>query len=101
MESQIDIIPIALNEREMVVLNERFDNNRILGNRIIIDCTVNYIDYIKFKNKQRVEQLHDINRVRLYKGLFLPFKLLGIDGNQPINAYSNEDEELYIEWKWF
>ena len=39
----------------MVVLNERFDNNRISSNRTIIDYTVDYADYMKFKNKQRVE----------------------------------------------
>ena len=51
MKSWIDIIAIALNDREMEVVNERFKDIKIIGNRTIIDYVIDYIDHIKLKNK--------------------------------------------------
>ena len=101
MKSQIDIYAIALNERDMKVVNERFDDTKIPRNRTIMDYAIDYVNHIKLKNKKQKEYLHDINRVRLYKGVFFPFELLGIDRNKLTNIYWNKDELSLIEWRWF
>ena len=85
----------------MKVVNERFDDTKITRNRTIMDYAIDYVDHIKLKNKKQKEYLHDINRVRLYKGVFFPFELLGIDRNKLTSTYQNKDELSLIKWRQF
>ena len=50
MENWIDICVTALNKRDIEIMNERFDNTKITGNRTIMDYTIDYVDHIKLKN---------------------------------------------------
>jgi len=59
----------------------------MLGNLLIIDYTVKFIDTLKLTSKIRQEWLHDINRVRVFKGMILLFELIEIDGRLITNAY--------------
>jgi len=45
--------------------------------------------YVANENDQCIK-MQRINRVRLYKRMFLPFKLVNVDRGQPINAYYNQ-----------
>ena len=49
-------------------------------------------------SKKRKQILNDINDLRLYKGLVLPFELIGIDRKQSINTYHNNRESSLVEW---
>ena len=53
---------------------------------------------IKYKNKLKLkkEVLQKINRVRLYKYIILPFKLVGIDGGYTIYCYQHKEEASSI-----
>ena len=57
----------------------------IMQNIIVIDYTITYIQQIG--RKQLV--LQKINRVRLYKKVLLPFKLIRIDGGILTSCYYN------------
>ena len=36
--------------------------------------------------------IYNLNQVRFFKGLMLPFELVGIDGMKYTNAYTNKEE---------
>jgi len=54
-ESWIDIIVTSLHERELTVINNKFEKKRVTGNRIIIDFVVDYLDQHKIYKKQRIK----------------------------------------------
>ena len=42
--------------------------------------------------------MNRINKVRIKKKLYLLFKLVGVNGGKPANAYYNLEEESTIRW---
>ena len=55
---------------------------------MIIEHALRYVS--EMKNKTVL--LQKINRVKLYKRLYLPFELVNIDGDRLTNAYYNLEE---------
>ena len=49
----------------------------------------------------KVKRLQKINRVRLYKRVFLPFELVNVDRKQLMNTYYNSIDRSSIQWKMF
>ena len=69
----------------------------IMQNKTIIQYTIQY----QYKMNVKIEVLQKINRVRLYKRLLLPFKLVRIDRDCATNCYKNETEISSVHWKIF
>ena len=44
--------------------------------------------------------MSQINKVRLYKKVYLPFELVGVDSGKPTNAYYNLSKESAIQWSF-
>ena len=61
---------------------------------------MNYAYKYFCKRSNYKDILYWINRVRMDKGLFLLFKLVGIDGMQSINAFYINKEQSVVRWKF-
>ena len=84
-----------LEERELLIKNRDYSTKNIIGNRTIMNFTV---EFVRGKlNKVRIQALRNINCVRKYKGIVLSFELVRIDEKQSTNAYHNNYETLQIE----
>ena len=68
---------------------------RIIGNRTVMNFAA---DFVSASKKLRKQELRDMNCVRLYKGIVLPFKLVGVDRRESTNTYMNNEEHSAIEW---
>jgi hypothetical protein len=75
-ESWINIVSESLNKRELAIENTNEHEKRVSGNRSIMDFAIELVDHQKAKNNNKKEGLHDINRVRLYKEIYLLFELV-------------------------
>jgi len=76
--------------------NRIYYYNQITSNTIIID----YIyQFYKLEPDYKMI-LHRINRVRMYKGLLLLFKIIEVDRMQTVNAYHNNEEMSAVKWKF-
>ena len=59
--------------------------NKITNNMTVMDYAVQYI----YQINKKINVLAKINRVRLHKKVLLPFELVNIDREVPINCYYN------------
>ena len=60
----------------MTIENERTEKKPITVNKIVMEYAVQYVD----KKRCAKDIIRLINHVRLYKKVYLPFELFGIDG---------------------
>ena len=56
------------------------------------------VDYIE-SDQCRNQALNKLNKVRKFKCIFLPFKLVGMNGHQVTNAFYNNEEPSSILYK--
>ena len=69
----------------------------ITKSKTIMDYVVEFCESCYKEKKQKVNALRNINYTRIFKRMFLPFKLVGIDGGTFTNAYRNTYEQSAIE----
>ena len=85
-----------LQERQILIINPKYSMKHITQNQIIMDLAYQF--YQNHKNYKVL--LNRVNKVRLRKGLYLPFELVWIDGGKPINTYYNKEEPSNIQWSF-
>ena len=71
------------------IINGKELHNKIMTTKIILDLVLEYTIEIKDRNKI----LNEINQVRLYKKVYLPFKLLGMKGKQKTKCFEYIEEK--------
>ena len=75
-----------MSKRELKFLNTTEDKLHISVNRIIMDYVDEYVKIKKLPN----EIIVPINQMRLYKKLYLLYKLIGINRDEKTDYYLNE-----------
>jgi len=85
-----------MNDRNLQIVNRTNHSPRLTQNSTIMDYAYRYFHQMKnFK-----DILYHINRVRIDKGLFLPFELVTADRMQTTNAFHNNRERSAVKWKF-
>ena len=79
-----------------MIKNKIYYCDKIIANITIMDYAFEY--YKSYFNYKVI--MCRINRVRMYKGLLLPFELVGIDRMQATNAYYNNNRTSAIKWRF-
>jgi len=87
----IDLVASYLQRRNISIVNTKYEI--ISKNQTIIDYVRSYI--APMKDWKAI--MNRINIVRLAKRLYLPFKLVGVDGGQMTNAYGNDTEVSSVD----
>ena len=89
---------IKSSRRKGILDNSNFElNTLVTGNRTIIEYALNFVQ--NESTKKRSQLLKDINAMRMSKRVLLLFELVGIDGGDMTNTYTNDKEALAVEWR--
>ena len=85
-----------LSKWALKITNGKDLYNKITTNQTIMDLILEYIKEMKDRNKI----LNKINQVRLHKKAYLPFKLLGMKGQQKTKYFECIEEKSQYQWKF-
>jgi len=78
-----------LSKWALKITNREELYKKIKLNKTIIDLALEYTTEMKDKNKI----LNEINQARLYKKVYLPFKLLGLRGRTKTKCFEYVEEK--------
>ena len=93
----IDEVANELQSRGIQIINSLHSNPIKTENRIIIDYTIIYCKQ-RADIKNKINTLRNINYTQMFKKMFLPFELVGMDGRTFTNAFSNTCKCSAIKW---
>ena len=90
-----DNVGEKLEQRMLEIDNNEKELKKITGNKTIIDWAK---DFVK-DEKALIDKLVRLNYIRIYKKIYLPCKLIGIDGSSEPHEKRNSLERSCIRWK--
>ena len=90
-----DEIQMKLKCRQLEIVNRINEPRWVTANQTIMDFVREYVTQLKLNESI----IAPINQVRIFKRMYLPCELIGLNGNRLTKEARDEDAKSVIEWK--
>ena len=93
VQTWVDNVAEQTNKRKMR-LPQIVQNGKVQWSKTIVDFIVEYVREKTYAEKA----CKKINHVRMYKQVWLPFELVGVNGRGRTGCFVLDDEKSPIDW---